>query len=138
MEKQSARPIKFRAWDPEIKMWLIPDGWGRLLTFNGQIVIPRDEGGLLPEQGYDLSQFTGLYDKNNAEIWEGDIVELSPPGYPDAMIRRVVTYDDTFGQWRLTPEITWTSRGQSRSASFIDARRGLVVSNIYEHPELQP
>ena len=69
------REIKFRAWDKENKVMIYPKGIlfdGRVVNFNCGILEPFEE--------YELMQFTGLYDKNGKEIYEGDIIKYSFDG----------------------------------------------------------
>ena len=60
------REIKFRAWDGK-EYDFLPTIW------NGGVWDPRmDE----PIEGAILEQFTGLYDTDGAEIYEGDIIQV--------------------------------------------------------------
>ena len=71
------RPIKFRAWEnPMPESWckergitFVPDFKGQMLDVNHWTI-----NMLGSTEGYKTMQFTGLYDKNGKEIWEGDIV----------------------------------------------------------------
>ena len=63
------KKIKFRAWDNENKVMVYPKG----ILFDGRVV-NFSCGVLEPYEGYELMQFTGLYDKNGKEIYAGDIV----------------------------------------------------------------
>lgn len=63
------REIKFKAWDsvlnqflPNIQNHIGNDGWGF--------------GHLIKNERYKVCQFTGLKDKNEKEIYEGDIVSM--------------------------------------------------------------
>ena len=62
------REIKFRAWLKETKE-MIPV---YQIDFNNGII--NSESAWRMESEYILEQFTGLYDKNGVEIFEGDIV----------------------------------------------------------------
>ena len=115
------REIKFRAWDAEEKNFIYFDALDGILSKCDETYRQRCVG--------KFEQFTGLYDKNGKEIYEGDIIAY---GVTKAVIEWINIFSafkccscmdkvDPF-EWPLHKEY---------------AREGFeVIGNIYSNPEL--
>lgn len=109
----------FRAWDKETKTM---NGMAEIYRNRNQEIElhPRDENII-------LMQSTCLFDKNNKEIFEGDIVLVLDSPY-------TVFYDNEKGSYRLKPhDDRWNVDYMS---NFSHGGNFEVVGNIYENPEL--
>lgn len=123
----SSRLFKFRAWGTTIKWMSKPFSFGQVLNFHDQIIksLTADE---------IVMQFTGLKDKNEVEIYEGDIV----------------TYKRSVGNWTgqfmtTTHKVIFTEEVNAfvleYGSSYIKLRKHWgyeyeVIGNIFENPEL--
>jgi len=119
------REIKFRVWDAHKRMWTeyrIHDGVVYFLDKSTGVWVGKYDKRY---KEFDLMQYTGLKDKNNKEIYEGDIVTLHNGKYKvifNSKEARFVLRDDEFEM-----NIPFTNNNNKRME---------VVGNIYENPEL--
>ena len=78
-------------------------------------------------EGIIFTQSTGLFDKNNKEIFEGDVVLVLDSPY-------TVFYDIEKGSYRLKPhDDRWNVDYMS---NFSHGGNFEIIGNIYENPEL--
>ena len=127
-----AREIKFMAWSKYTqRMYWFDLTWGNYLHGDGWIgmlpvgEIDRKKRVQVDPDDCDFMQFTGLYDKNGKEIYEGDVFRIPPDKHHHYEELNVVEYSD--GVYSLSDHglylNDWNSRGE-------------VIGNIYENPEL--
>ena len=122
------REYKFRAWDG--KSWTTLGMYHA--TENGNRIF-----GISQHEGIILMQFTGLLDKNNNEIYQGDIILLQEPSdnYPS---KHIVVFNDEQLGFRLR----WEGRKKDEGG-FYDKKINPnqykvfeIIGNIYSNPEL--
>ena len=111
------REIKFRFWDKDLKKMCNRNP----LTYDFWVdnIVPL--------------QYTGLKDKNGVEIYEGDILKITPDRYSNYISLGYVEYDHDSARYRVT-----TGKGyDTRNAFDINCDADFeVIGNIYENPEL--
>ena len=127
--------IKFRAWDKENKWFIYPDSITWDTQNNVSSVFQHNN---TPEIVYLLTddillqQFTGLRDKNNKEIYEGDIYKTPGSNY----LRYVFFHNGAFCGGRILEDSTplnWEyseEHDQVEIDNFVSCIE--VVGNIYE------
>jgi len=90
-------------------------------------MIYSDAGFILSEYlntEYHVMQFTGLKDKNDKEIYEGDLIKLGEI-YGNKII---------YVEWN-NDLACYTMNGKA-SFDICESHHGEIVGNIYENPEL--
>ena len=146
------RPIKFRAWDKKNKRWMTPeiedneeselrlDIWGNL--YFREPWFEQESGALVIVSGegiFDLSQYTGLKDNNDTEIFEGDIVKrthLFDGGYGETHTGEVV-YDKDYARYVISrPQKYIEPKTEDLRNTLSDRSTYEVIGNIWENPEL--
>lgn len=122
--------IKLRFWNKKHSMY----EYRHLLNNNGQIHDPC-EGGRYPIKDQDnfvIEQFTGLLDKNENPIYEGDILQ----GFDwneDYTIRDVPSY-----KYSIESELSTSCGCCSRIIGWEinSPSEEKIIGNIHENPEL--
>ena len=117
------RKIAFRAWDVENEKMI--QNYAHISEY-GQFYTAWTSTDR--ERKYIPMQYTGLKDKNNKEIFEGDIIEWVNWSNNESKLITIIEYEDDyaaffFGNWyeRSFPETS---------------EEALIIGNIYENPEL--
>jgi uncharacterized phage protein (TIGR01671 family) len=103
------REIKFRVYDEEVKKIYEVETWDELQMPN-------------------VMQYTGLLDKNNKEIYEGDIVEIQKG---DNCEKFEVLYQGSCFSIKIIGNIDLPIVRIDRAIEYIK-----IIGNIYENPEL--
>lgn len=150
------REIKFRAWNKEERKMVFSGKLSELIRethFSGNSKTnSTPEFSKLIYESLDeeitFLQFTGIYDKNGKEIYDGDICELvilreQREVNPKEALLVVIEYcNASWGFSHLFPNLvvegdrTWKSFYNSDADEMWDEKYFTIVGNIFENPEL--
>lgn len=106
------REIKFRAWIKEDEEMML-----EFVDFSNPVIFNLGENDI-------LMQFTDHKDKNDKEIYEGDIVEFEPSN-KEKLIGVIQFNEGCFGYM--------TNKGFYSFPKYIFTK---IIGNIYENPKL--
>jgi uncharacterized phage protein (TIGR01671 family) len=115
------REIKFRAWDGKNKFFVFAVLYNRIeMPFEAVNNPPKGkEWSFTAPTELIWQQYTGLKDKNNKEIYEGDILHFKTP---DLVNLNYVSC------------VEWIEKGFWKD--FINYEFAEIIGNIYENPKL--
>lgn len=121
------REIKFRAWDPVGRQMIYYPLWSTLhdktvLVFAGKVDDYVDESDFNSQ--VQLMQFTGLKDKREKEIYEGDVLGGD-----------FVNFDCSISKGYIIkiPDVFYD---QASDITGYEPEKCEIIGNIYENPEL--
>lgn len=118
------REIKFRIWDIENKEMLKVQELDFEPTFyGGRIAIRPDQyNDYFDTEDMILMQYTGLHDKNEKEIYEGDIVKY------ENMTGKIMFFNGSFIMSNFEETEEWELGVINEELE--------IMGNIYDNPEL--
>ena len=124
------RQHKYRVWDKQQNKFHTDRDWGlsldgtHIIGFSSHDSWDHDKGSKIKiTKSLVVQQYTGLKDKNNVEIYEGDILDC---GYVDNNVIDQVKYSNEFAAFLVGDNALW--QGWLEKAK--------VIGNIFENPEL--
>jgi uncharacterized phage protein (TIGR01671 family) len=130
-KERDMRDVRFRGMDKDGKWWegnLIKYADGDVVISGYRQISPRVRQyvmeNVLPET---VGQWTGLMDKNDTKIWEGDIIERR---WGDDTIKNLIEVRWTSkNDWNISPALLGSI---SRSRNGAIAYGFAVIGNIHE------
>ena len=120
-----SRKIKFRAWDKKQKKMFYGVSIGTIKVWDENVPLLSHEFGYSEDCIFD--QYTGLKDKNDKKIYEGDILET-------CCGKAEVYFDD-----KLLMYMIKVKHGETMPLVSKKSKRHFdyeVIGNIHENPEL--
>lgn len=129
-------PLKYKIWDKENSCWYEPtfEAYkGKLhdltLTPAGELIARNMSGSVhessFPDQ-YEVVRFTGRKDKNETEIYNGDLID----SYQNDHLPTEVYWDEQLTQYSTTNYHSTLSLCDSMNNDTV------ILGNKYENPEL--
>lgn len=130
------REIKFRAWDSKNKEMLS----AQMSNIYRNKYSLFDDIYLLQKENFgdtvrvDLMQYIGIKDKNNVEIYEGDILKLDIYSFADADEPTIFTFNDYAFDLPYITQINQFIENYEDDPDFHDSIE--VIGNLYQNTDL--
>jgi uncharacterized phage protein (TIGR01671 family) len=122
------REIKFRGKRSDNGKWVYGGIWVKHKCPNTRILILDSIGERFEVDPETVGEYPGLKDKNDKEIYEGDIILLLLDKE-----KCEVSYNSSHCAYLLTNKYKWTDAYKLGNMSSLEIE---VIGNIYENPEL--
>lgn len=119
------KAIKFRIWRLDKKEW---ENGIAMSSHTGELITNHNED-------FVVLQFTGLKDRNGKDIYESDILRLTPLDLQDENLPSIighVIWDDENARFIMRD----TKSPHIHSVSSVYAHRLEVLGNAHENPDL--
>jgi uncharacterized phage protein (TIGR01671 family) len=135
--------IKFRVWDKRNNRMIKPKKFATIkpvIDFNGNLGVMDTYKnyhwhGIVPEDEYEVMLFTGILDKNDIEIYEGDILKDTDNEIYYVDFIRGCFYLRT--NYKSFPHLGWAEwLPMCEIDRLANPTEFEVIGNIYENPEL--
>lgn len=123
------REIKFRGKGKKDRKWYFGNLYDK--DTYGRTHICTINGGCLNIDHTTVGQFTGLYDKNNNEIYEGDVIRLNDYANVVCVFQHGAfgyVYAKDFHSFAGNTNFTFNPKNQDADVE--------IVGNIFDNPEL--
>lgn len=128
---EAVKDLKFKAWDKKAKAWFMD---GAVFDLNssgryGEFFFDNDQPQNMRDADLVWCQYTGLKDRNGADIFEGDIFQFS--GLEPST---VVSHLGAFGFWLKKEFKAFAAHGYLQE--ILDD--SVIIGNTYESKDPQP
>lgn len=137
------RKVKFRVWNKKNNRMIMPRKFATIkpvIDFNGNLGVMDTYKnyhwhGIVPEDEYELMLFTGILDKNDIEIYEGDILKDTDNEIYYVDFIRGCFYLRT--NYKSFPHLGWAEwLPMCEIDRLANPTEFEVIGNIYENHEL--
>ena len=125
--------IKFRAWDKVFKEMVQVNA----LVLDEQVVKVTYKNGNVAKEDmkeYELMQSTGLFDRNNKEIFEGDIITNGKDVMCMKRHNTLGFYIEQKGEVEFIADCAVLEEFEEDAKEIADILE--IIGNVYENPEL--
>ena len=121
------REIKFRVWDNKRNFMDYEPQITIDMGYINNIGVVDCNGDFRPYKDEIIMQYIGLKDKNDKEIYEGDIVNITPYGDKSSVYKMEIKYSEEYADYSISYKL---------EECWFEIKDLEVIGNIYENPEL--
>ena len=126
------RTIKFRGKRVDTKEWVYGYYWVNKSATRETPHIVDEYGDIFQIDTETVGQYTGLYDKNGTEIYEGDIIQINQK------MSSMCLNTGTSTSWEnnFKEEVKFTPSGLQLIDYYVRCCHFIIIGNIHDNKEL--